>query len=90
MEKILNKKIVFDADEVKEIIKKHLLLIGVDTQTIEFYGDSLNYVNRQDYMGVPKITLKTVVCQSNQKEIVEEQTHEFIELTNPTNDKLTY
>jgi hypothetical protein len=88
MEEITNKKLVFNTDEIKEIIKEHLLLKGVDVQIIQFYGNSLDYVNRDDYMGVPKITLKTVVCQSNQKEIVKPKTHEFIELTNPTNDKL--
>ena len=88
MEKIVNKKLVFNADEIKEIIKEHLLLKGVDVQIIEFYGNTQEYVNRADYMGVPKITLKTVICQSSQKEMVEKQTHEFIELTNPTNDKL--
>ena len=71
MEEMMKKTLVFNADEIKKIIKEHLLLKGIDVQTIQFYGDTQNYVHRDDYMGVPKITLKTVVCQSNQKENVD-------------------
>ena len=81
MEEIVNKKLVFDADEIKAIIKEHLLLKGVDVQIIEFYGNTQQYVNRDDYMSVPKINLKTVVCHSSQKEIAKKQSNEFIELT---------
>ena len=79
MEEITNKRLVFNADEIKEIIKEHLKSKGVDVQIIEFFGTTLNegsrwiklplnYVNRDDYMGEPKFNLKTVVCQSYNKE----------------------
>lgn len=67
MEQVTVKKLIFNADEIKEIIKEHLLTKGINVQIIEFYGTTLNYINRDDYMGEPKFNLKTVVCQSNDK-----------------------
>lgn len=66
MEKIVNEKLVFNTDEIKEIIKEHLSRKGIDISlnVIDFYGTSLNYVNRDDYMGIPKFNLKNVVCQT--------------------------
>jgi hypothetical protein len=68
MEEMIKKTLVFTTDEVKEIIKEHLKSKGVDVQIIEFFGTTLDYVNRDDYMGEPKFNLKTVVCQSYNKE----------------------
>lgn len=68
MEEITNKRFVFNADEIKEIIKEHLKSKGVDVQIIEFFGTTLNYINKDDYMGEPKFNLKIVVCQNYNKE----------------------
>jgi hypothetical protein len=87
MEEITNKKLVFDANEIKKIIKEYLLLKGIDVQIIDFYGTTLNYVNRNDYMGTPQFVLETVVCLTNQKEIMKKPNHEFIKITNPDVNK---
>ena len=69
MVEIINTKLILSSEELEEIINEYFLKKGIELETIQFYGTNLDYVNRKDYMGVPKFNLKNVVCEYNNKNV---------------------
>ena len=63
MQEITKTKLVLTNEEVKQIIKEHFLKNNIDLKLIEFFGTNLGYIDKDDYMGEPKFTLKRVICE---------------------------
>lgn len=68
MKTIEKKVFVLELNEIEDIIKEHFKNQGYSVYDIEFFGDHLNYFDRDDYLGHPKFKLNTVICKEVKSE----------------------